>query len=232
MRIQQGLFSMIATAPDRRVARRPGANSAALGEDVLGVEQQVGTLAHQVSGAVHSARLLVGRRQEQEIALQRRAPPREFGDGQQVDDRDALGVEGTTTGDEVAAPDPGEGVHLPGVRVGGDHVEVGEEHERASFPGSRQPPPGRGSADLRVARRRLDQRRLEASLAQQADEVLGDRALVAGRVHGLEANGLGEDPRRAIPEGLDARCWIHLQHPEQHPRAATRRPERPLRESL
>jgi hypothetical protein len=80
---------------------------------------------------------------------------------------------------------------------------MGEQHDRAALAASGKPRPGGGASDFRVVGRGFDQARLEPQLVGDADQQLGERTLIAGRVD-------RRDPDRGTEQGRSRAAEILL----------------------
>ena len=103
----------------------------ALGQDELGTAEQFPVVGDQIPRPVHAAGLLVGGGEPDDVPGQRRVAFRQLDESHQLDDRDALGVQGATP-DYVAVVDPPlEGRGRPRSRVGGNNVQMGQQDDRS-----------------------------------------------------------------------------------------------------
>jgi hypothetical protein len=127
--------------------------------------------------------------------------PREAQQRQQVHDRDALRVQRPATDYGVSVADPPERIVLPVLRLGGNYVEMREQHDRSALTASAHNSPGGRPPEGGVARRRIDDLRLEPGRGEHPGEVLGQWLLVAGRIRGLDPDCAGEQPRGALLHG-------------------------------
>ena len=110
------------------LARQDGA---AFREHVLRAARELGVLLHEPARAVPPARLLVGHREEDHVALERLRAPRDLDEREEVHDRDALRVERAAP-HHVAARR--HAVERPDRPLGGlrrHDVEMGEQDDRA-----------------------------------------------------------------------------------------------------
>ncbi len=181
--------------------------SADLAEHVLGAHE-VRVLVDQEVGSLRTARLLVGDRREDHVARER-----DLRSGEQREDRRAHGdhvlhVDGPASPDVAIDDLRTEGVVLPFGRVGLDHVQVAGQEQRRRATVTAHARDETGPSGLG-----LEQRGLDARLAQPLGDTLGGGPLVARRVDRRDAHEVLEQLHAArafgVPVEIYLGCAIH-----------------------
>jgi hypothetical protein len=139
--------------------------------------------------------LLVGRRDEDEVAATAPSLPRERGQRNRARRHLPLHVERPSAPDEPVAELAAERVDAPLARIRRNDVRVREQRERLAAAGAADPrdevrPLGRPRVLLA-----LDTRVLEVGA-----EELGRRGLVAGRIRGVETDQLPQELDRLVAQ--------------------------------
>ena len=158
-----------------------------LGQEVLGIVQQVRTVLDDPPGARLAAGLLVGGGEEDDVARGGLAGALQRDERHQLGDRDALRVERPASVDVAVLPHAAERRHAPGTRVGRDDVEVGEEDDRPAAPA-----PGEEGVEVAAVRARLDHVGRDALRPELARERVRGRRLAAGRILGVDPDDVAQ----------------------------------------
>jgi hypothetical protein len=157
---------------------------------------------HEPSGAAVSSRLLVRRREEQDVAIQTSVATRQLGHRKEVHDRDALRVERAPADDVAGGDESGERIDDPAIAICRNDIEVRKQHDRSPGSASGKPGPGRRPPDVGAGRRRLDQLRLEPFAFRDIDEQASERRLVSRRVRRIDLDREREQFGRRAREVL------------------------------
>ena len=182
-----GTFCVTSTLNTTRLPRI--APAAALVEHETDSFQQVRPIAHDPTGADPSARLLVRRGQEDDVAFKGCPGPGEGQEGLQVHDAQALRVEGSAAVEVAVLVGSGQRIVLPEPRVGGHDVDVVEQDDaRGLTPFEPRP-------DAAPARLGLHGFVGDALALEDVREERDRLALVARRVRRVDADVLLEPSR-------------------------------------
>ena len=153
----------------------------ALVDQKLGVPHQLRVVLDKPPGADPLPHLLVRRREEDYVALQRHTDALQHHERHQLGDPFALHVLRAPPPD-VAIPDqPPEGIHRPVLGRGEHHVHVIEQDDRAGAAVPTEP-----GVEVRLAGRRLEYLRRDPLAGQHRRQPIRCAALVAGRVGGVD----------------------------------------------
>ena len=98
--------------------------------------QLLGVVLQEHPGAGVAARLLVGDGKEDHVTLEYQSLPRGGDEGHELHDPHALHIQSPSAPDKAVGDLAGEGMELPVLGVGGDHVYMVEEDERFTLPRS------------------------------------------------------------------------------------------------
>ena len=153
-------------------------------EHVAHVGEQLGALLHEPADPEEAAGLLVGRRHEDDVAVQRHPGSTELEKGREVNDAEPLGVDGPAAIDHAVADLARQGSGGPVVGIRRHHVDVVQQHE------ARRVATGQSSPDIAAPRRRLHQLVRDALRLEDCCKEPGSGGLVAWRVHGVDPDVL------------------------------------------
>jgi len=167
----------------------------ALVDAVLGIADDVGPVLHEPSRAGLPTGLLVGGREQDQVAVERLAATFDGDHRHQIDCADPLAVERAAAVDEPALAGPGERRDAPAARIGRHDVEVREQDDR-----SRAAPPRQARVQAASPGRRLDHLRGDAFGGELPRERVGGGDLAAGRVRRVDAEHVGEQLRGLVAE--------------------------------
>ena len=152
-------------------------------------------LAHEPVEPEAVADLLVGRGDEDEVAVVTPALARERGERDGARGDLALHVERAAAPDEAVAELAAERVGAPLARVGGHDVGVREQRERRAAAGAAQ-----ARDEVRPLGHLRVQLALDARVLEEVAEQLRRRGLVAGRVRRVDADQLPQELDRLVAQ--------------------------------
>ena len=167
----------------------------ALVDAVFAVGHHVGPVLYEPASAGLAARLLVGRGEQDQVAVEGLAAALDGDHRHQLDGADALAVERATSVHEAAFTRPGERRHPPGPRVGGHHVEMGQQDDGPPGAAPRQP-----SVQIPPPGGRLDHLGGDAFGGEPAGEGIGRGGLAARWIGRVDAEHVGQQLCRLVAE--------------------------------
>ena len=173
------------------------ADGAALVDQKLRIPHQLRVVLDEPARADPLPHLLVRRRQEDHIALQRHAGALQHHQRHQLRDPFPLHVLGTAAPDVPVLDQPPEGIDGPVLRRRQHDVHVVEQDDGAGGAVAAQ-----ARVQIRLAGRGLEHLRLDALARQHRGQPVRRATLVARRVGRVDPQILGQQLGRVVPQGL------------------------------
>src|SRR5437868_4148040 len=170
-----------------------GADRAPFVEQELGVLHQLRMMLDHPTRPHAGAHVLVRRREEDDVPLERHAGAFEREQCHELRNRLALHVECATPPQIAVLHRPGEGVDLPVFRAREHHVHVVQQDQRPGAAVS-----GEARVQVRLSGLRLEDLRADSLAREHRLEPLGRLELVARRVGGVDRDVLRQE-RRGLP---------------------------------
>ncbi len=194
--------------PERRLLGRPdavelnspvsvGARQTALVQQKFGVFHEVGLVIDDPGGADAGANLLVGRRQKDDVALQRNMRALQDEHRHELRDRLTLHIERAASPHSAVLDQTAEWIHGPVLARCKHHVHVVQQNQRARASVARQ-----ARVQIGLPRSRLENSRLDPIPPEHRGEPARGGDLVAGWVGGVDAQVLRQERGRFLAERL------------------------------